>query len=89
MPPVQRKLAIRSIQIARQGMDLTVNSPAYREGMKYGKRISMVFSLEGVLTGSCKPSITLMRQQLLLRPSCCVWRDSCTLVLWTLPTFDH
>ncbi|KAJ6627093.1 hypothetical protein B0H10DRAFT_1995385 [Mycena sp. CBHHK59/15] len=30
-----RELALRSIQIARQGLDITVNSPAYREGMKY------------------------------------------------------
>lgn len=36
MPAAQRELAIRSIQIARQGLDITVNSPAYREGMKYG-----------------------------------------------------
>ncbi|KAJ3734654.1 hypothetical protein DFJ43DRAFT_1060921 [Lentinula guzmanii] len=35
MPHMQRDLAIRSIQIARQGLDITVNSPAYREGMKY------------------------------------------------------
>ncbi|KIK70783.1 hypothetical protein GYMLUDRAFT_32836 [Collybiopsis luxurians FD-317 M1] len=35
MPQVQRELALRSIQIARQGLDLTVNSPSYREGMKY------------------------------------------------------
>ncbi|KAJ3852861.1 hypothetical protein EV368DRAFT_82133 [Lentinula lateritia] len=35
MPHIQRELAIRSIQIARQGLDITVNSPAYREGMKY------------------------------------------------------
>ncbi|KAF8078785.1 hypothetical protein FPV67DRAFT_1466466 [Lyophyllum atratum] len=35
MPAVQRQLALRSIQIARQGLDITVNSPAYREGMKY------------------------------------------------------
>ncbi|ESK98052.1 hypothetical protein Moror_488 [Moniliophthora roreri MCA 2997] len=35
MPQVQKELAIRSIQIARQGLDITVNSPAYREGMKY------------------------------------------------------
>jgi len=36
MPAVQRELALRSIDIARQGLDITVNSPAYREGMKYG-----------------------------------------------------
>jgi hypothetical protein len=35
MPQVQKDLAIRSIQIARQGLDITVNSPSYREGMKY------------------------------------------------------
>ncbi|GLB35988.1 putative fungal specific transcription factor [Lyophyllum shimeji] len=35
MPAVQKHLALRSVQIARQGLDITVNSPAYREGMKY------------------------------------------------------
>jgi len=35
MPLVQRQLALSSIQVARQGLDITVNSPAYREGMKY------------------------------------------------------
>ncbi|KAF8213228.1 hypothetical protein K438DRAFT_1803609 [Mycena galopus ATCC 62051] len=35
MPTQQKDLALRSIQIARQGLDITVNSPAYREGMKY------------------------------------------------------
>ncbi|THV06007.1 hypothetical protein K435DRAFT_773506 [Dendrothele bispora CBS 962.96] len=35
MPQMQRDLAIRSIHIARQGLDITLNSPAYREGMKY------------------------------------------------------
>ncbi|KAJ3556439.1 hypothetical protein NM688_g2024 [Phlebia brevispora] len=35
MPPAQRELAIRSIQIGRQILDITVNSQAYREGMKY------------------------------------------------------
>lgn len=36
MPHAQRDLAIRSIQIGRQILDITVNSQAYREGMKYG-----------------------------------------------------
>ncbi|KAH7910701.1 hypothetical protein BJ138DRAFT_1008198 [Hygrophoropsis aurantiaca] len=35
LPKVQRELAMRSIQIARQGLDITVNSPSYSEGMKY------------------------------------------------------
>lgn len=37
MPKAQRDLAIRSIQIARKGLDITVHSPSYREGMKYGQ----------------------------------------------------
>jgi hypothetical protein len=36
MPREQREIASRSIKIARQCMDITLNSPAYREGMKYG-----------------------------------------------------
>ncbi|PCH33943.1 hypothetical protein WOLCODRAFT_130083 [Wolfiporia cocos MD-104 SS10] len=35
MPVPQRELAIKSIQIGRQILDITVNSPAYREGMRY------------------------------------------------------
>jgi len=35
MPNSQREVAIKSIQIARQILDMTVNSPSYREGMKY------------------------------------------------------
>ncbi|KDQ63379.1 hypothetical protein JAAARDRAFT_188957 [Jaapia argillacea MUCL 33604] len=35
MPAAQRELAVRTVQIAKQGLDITVNSPAYREGMKY------------------------------------------------------
>jgi hypothetical protein len=37
MPEAQRDLAIRSIQIAREGINITVNSPSYSEGMKYGE----------------------------------------------------
>lgn len=39
IPSQQKDLAIRSIQIARQGLDITVMSPAYREGMKYGEAL--------------------------------------------------
>lgn len=35
-PPAQRKLALKSIRIAQQVLDITINSPAYKEGMKYG-----------------------------------------------------
>src|SRR5712672_13053 len=37
MPNSQREVALKSIQIARQILDMTVNSPSYREGMKYGR----------------------------------------------------
>jgi len=37
MPPPQRELAIRSIKIARRGLDITVNSASYRKGMTYGE----------------------------------------------------
>ena len=37
MPTSQREVAIKSIQIARQGLDITVKSDSYREGMKYGR----------------------------------------------------
>jgi hypothetical protein len=36
MPSTQRDLSIRSIHIARQVLEITVNSPTYREGMRYG-----------------------------------------------------
>lgn len=36
MPASQREVAIKSIQIARQGLDITVKSHSYREGMKFG-----------------------------------------------------
>jgi hypothetical protein len=36
MPREQRDIASQSIKIARQCMEITINSPAYREGMKYG-----------------------------------------------------
>ncbi|KAF8634474.1 hypothetical protein AX15_000914 [Amanita polypyramis BW_CC] len=35
MPQAQRELAIQSIYIARQVLEITVNSPTYREGMRY------------------------------------------------------
>ena len=35
MHPLQRELAVRSINIAIQILDITINSPSYREGMRY------------------------------------------------------
>ncbi|KAG8930090.1 hypothetical protein FRC02_004620 [Tulasnella sp. 418] len=35
MPPEQRQLAMRSIEVARSGLDVCLRSPSYREGMKY------------------------------------------------------
>lgn len=43
MPPKQRELALRSIKIAREGLDITVNSASYREGMKYGASFTTLF----------------------------------------------
>ncbi len=47
MPASQRELAHRSIEIARQGLEITVNSASYREGMKYGmvSKVPMSFPL--------------------------------------------
>jgi hypothetical protein len=39
MPEAQKDLAIRSINIALRGLDVTLNSPSYREGMKYGETL--------------------------------------------------
>lgn len=38
MPSPQRELAIRSIHIGRQVLEITMNSPTYREGMRYGEK---------------------------------------------------
>ncbi|KAL4069755.1 hypothetical protein V8B97DRAFT_1969116 [Scleroderma yunnanense] len=35
MPKAQRDLALRSIKIAQKGLEITVDSPSYSEGMKY------------------------------------------------------
>ncbi|KAL0578601.1 hypothetical protein V5O48_003392 [Marasmius crinis-equi] len=42
MPPGQRELALKSIQIARQILEITTTSPAYREGMKYAVQYTHV-----------------------------------------------
>jgi hypothetical protein len=52
MPASQREVALKSIQITRQCLDITVKSDSYREGMKYGK------SSEHRVSGS-KPKIIL------------------------------
>ena len=72
MPQVQRDLALRSIQIAQQGLDITVNSPAYREGMKYGTAFMVIvqggfFSLPLLM----KLSITPMQLQRSQHLFCC------------------
>lgn len=45
MPLVQRQLALRAIQIARQGLEITVTSPAYREGMRFGISYQLHFTV--------------------------------------------
>ena len=39
MPAAQRDLAIKSINIGKQILEITTGSPSYREGMKYGEKI--------------------------------------------------
>jgi hypothetical protein len=36
MPPAQKAIAIRSIQAAKQGLQLTLGAPAYGENFRYG-----------------------------------------------------
>ena len=56
MPASQREVAIKSIQIARQGLDITVKSHSYREGMKYGGFLSGEMHLvSGSLTRRSRP----------------------------------
>ncbi|TDL28198.1 hypothetical protein BD410DRAFT_739738 [Rickenella mellea] len=35
MPPVQRDLALQSLTIAQKALSICINSPSYREGLKY------------------------------------------------------
>jgi hypothetical protein len=82
MPLVQRQLALKSILVARRGLDITVNSPAYREGMKYG--INLMFLKQHLLTLS-QLFITLMQPPRSLLPFYCDWLDFCGLsVQWIL-----
>lgn len=82
MPQAQRELAIRSIRIAGESLELTVNSPAYREGMKYGRHSRVV---SPPITFSCnlQRCIILMPQPRSLRPcysvllGCCGCQFSC------------
>lgn len=75
MPPAQRDLAIRSIRIGLQVLEITVNSPAYREGMKYG----MHYVDSSGLSAHIRRQPCTIPMQLLPSPlrSYCAWRDSC------------
>ena len=70
MPGSQRELALRSIEIAREGLDITVNSTSYREGMKYGMGVvSKTFRID--LLSSSRPLYTChcdVRRVLLVAP---------------------
>lgn len=75
MPGSQRELALRSIEIAREGLDITVNSTSYREGMKYGMGIgSTIFRIDLIFI---QPSTILMPLRRSRDPSCCASLDSC------------
>jgi hypothetical protein len=49
----QRRLALRSIDIARKGLDITLNSPAYRKGMTYGECTLLMLSTPLLTYSSC------------------------------------
>ncbi len=72
MPPAQRELAIRSIQIGRQILDITVTSPAYREGMKYGLYPRYIQGVTPNLLTVPQRCIIPMRLQRFRHHSCCV-----------------
>jgi hypothetical protein len=70
MPSSQREVAIKSIQIARQGLDITVKSDSYREGMKYAVHYthatatfaaSFLLRLARLFPNECK--VTEIREQ--------------------------
>lgn len=47
MSPAQRQLAVRSIHIAHEALNITVNiAPAYKEGMKYGTKLLSIIQLK-------------------------------------------
>jgi hypothetical protein len=37
MPPAQKQIAIRSIRIAKMGLQISLSASAYRKNLKYGK----------------------------------------------------
>jgi hypothetical protein len=61
MPPQQREVAIRSINIARQSLDITINSPAYRELLPYSVHYTLA-------TATFAASFLLRLTRLLLSP---------------------
>ena len=66
----QREVAIKSMQIARQGLDITVKSHSYREGMKYGGFPSAEMHLvSGSLTHHSRPLYPCHRNVRCLFPS--------------------
>jgi hypothetical protein len=77
MPREQREIAIQSIRIARHCLEVTINSPAYREGMKYGLSKSLAAITLGLIFSQL--FIIPMLQPPSRRPFCFVCHISCEL----------
>lgn len=57
MPRPQRELAIKSMRVAAQALELTVSSQAYRDGLRYGMYTarSVVAGSDTLISGSLHP----------------------------------
>ncbi|KAL1748582.1 hypothetical protein HDZ31DRAFT_29427 [Schizophyllum fasciatum] len=70
MHPLQRELAVRSISIAIQILDITINSPSYRHGMRYAVHYthvtatfagSFLLRLARLFPSECEPESALQQ----------------------------
>lgn len=83
MPPAQRDLAVRSIQIGRQILEITVSSPAYREGMKYGSSSVTLPRVYPQIDSDIQQRFTTpTRLQRFRLRSCCGFLGSCEFWTW-------
>jgi hypothetical protein len=70
MPASQREVAIKSIQITRQCLDITLKSNSYREGMKFGE------SFECHMSGSEPKTYSSCPLHPCYRYVCCLFPSS-------------
>ena len=55
MPPAQKQIAVRSIKIAKAGLEISLGASAYRENLKYGR--SHLSALGGRINELCSRSL--------------------------------